>query len=180
VSSRLEVGSQVAVIALCIIVAADIAWTRFGMNRALETRRNAPPPALSSGPTEYATGEKAPAITGINYAGKGTLLLVVRSGCHFCTDSMPLYRKLRATASEKGVRLVAVSTDPVDVCQGYLASHGVQTDSVLSVSPGALRVRGTPTLVLVDANTIVRKVWSGRLPTDREIEVVAAINGLGQ
>ncbi|HUL72982.1 MAG TPA: hypothetical protein VLT86_07760, partial [Vicinamibacterales bacterium] len=48
----------------------------------------------------------------------------------------------------------------------YLADEGLAVDQVVHVSPddlSALKVRGLPTLVLVDSRGVVRGIWEGRL-----------------
>lgn len=50
-------------------------------------------------------------------------------------------------------------------------------DGATVVGPGALPVRGTPTLLLVDSEGAVEAAWTGLLSPEREAEVLAAVFG---
>lgn len=132
--NKLEVGSQVAIICLCLLIGVELVWNRVEKFRASPQRSSAAPSApTTTGVAEYVPGDKAPSLVGLEYQPRGTVLLVVRSTCHYCTDSMPFYRMLRSDAATKQVQVVALTTDPSDVCRSYLMKHGVQPDTVVGV-----------------------------------------------
>jgi hypothetical protein len=91
---------------------------------------------------------------------------------------MPFYRTLSGVARANGVKVVALSTDPAGVCEQYLSSNDVHADAVVHVSPSALRVRGTPTLVLVGSDASIRRVWTGRLPAEVEKDLLAEVTAV--
>lgn len=102
-----------------------------------------------------------------------TLLLVLKKGCHFCTESAPFYQRLvRETAGRGNVRLVAVLPDEVDESKQYLGDLGIPLDEVRQASPYSLGVGGTPTLILVDGAGKVSASWVGRLAPDKETDVL--------
>ena len=110
------------------------------------------------------------------------LLMFLRSTCGYCTASMPFYARLKGARdrSEGPVRLAAISAEPRSILSGYLATHSVSVDAEVALSPAAFtefRVRGTPTLVLIDRDNTVRKVWIGQLDPAQEAEVLAAVEG---
>jgi hypothetical protein len=121
-------------------------------------------------------------VSDVNWAGnKQTLLLVLRNGCHFCTDSAEFYRRLaKEPASRTNTKLVAVLPGTVDDSRSYLDGLGVPISTVRQAGLGALRVSGTPTLLLVNDKGVVTKSWVGQLPACKEAEVVAALRGAGQ
>lgn len=53
-------------------------------------------------------------------------------------------------------------------CESELNEKGIFKAN----SPAVLGIRGTPTLILVDATGNVRKVWIGKLPTEKESDVL--------
>ena len=111
-----------------------------------------------------------------------TVVLVVRSQCTFCTDSMPFYRRLQQRAHHVSgrLRLVAVSLDPVAVGRAYLAEHGVMPDAVAPYPiTTRTRVDGTPTLVAVDSSGRVVGRWTGRLSSTQEREMEAVLDAAG-
>jgi hypothetical protein len=113
-------------------------------------------------------------VPNVNWAeNKQTLLLVLRNGCHFCTDSAAFYQRL---VSERGVqaktKLVAVLPGTVEDSRRYLDGLGVLITEVRQEGLGALRVSGTPTLLLINEDGTVTKSWVGELSTRKEEEVI--------
>jgi thioredoxin-related protein len=105
-----------------------------------------------------------------------TLVLVVRKGCGWCERSMPFYREITANKSlTERTRLVAAAPDPVAVSIEDLAKSGVRFEQVVQVSLGQVRVRGTPTAILVGQDGKVRKIWPGWLSDERQQEVLSAL-----
>lgn len=95
------------------------------------------------------------------------IVLFARSTCHYCTESMPFYRELTDQAQTAGVAFIAASEEPQDVMKGYLSSHGVKPDKVVSAPLGVLAsigVHATPTLAIVDSHGTVIESWVGVLP----------------
>lgn len=173
---RLSVDSltNVVLVATCVLV---------GGNAALQmSARLNPPPAASGAEGTYSAGESLPALTEFSYADhKSTLVLVVRSTCKFCTQSMPFYRSLvdKAKASGGKVGIVSVSTEPEPSLKAYLAAHDVTMGAVRSIPADYFKVRGTPTLILVDSEGRVQGSWVGLQDRDGEtaiLERLGAVN----
>jgi thioredoxin-related protein len=118
-------------------------------------------------------GTKVP-LQDVDWARNGqTLLLVLQKGCHFCTESAPFYQGLtREMEDSKTTKLIAVLPQEVNVSQQYLADLKVPINDVKQISPNFLGVSGTPTLILVNNAGEVIDSWTGKLPPDKEIEVL--------
>ncbi|HEX8561270.1 MAG TPA: hypothetical protein VF668_24475 [Pyrinomonadaceae bacterium] len=102
-----------------------------------------------------------------------TLLLVLSTSCHFCTESSPFYQRLAQEKAKKGgVGLVAVLPQSVSESQKYLSGLGVSVDDIKQASPDAVQVRGTPTLIMADRAGAVVESWVGKLPAEKEAEVL--------
>ena len=151
---RLDVLASIAVIAASVVVLANKVqtWT---------TPRTAPP---------YAVGDKIAETADLRF-GSTTYLLFTASTCHFCTESLPFYRKLTQT----GVRLVATTAEPVEVNQQYLASNGVNAERILSASANGLKFRNTPSLLLVDSSGVVKSAWWGRQRPEIEDQILKGV-----
>jgi hypothetical protein len=110
---------------------------------------------------------------------KQTLLLVLRDGCRFCSDSAGFYRRL---AGEHGIQthtqLVAVLPGTVDGSLKYLDRLGVPLKEIRQAGLGTLGVRGTPTLLLVNDKGEVTRSWRGQLSPRKEEEVIDAARGI--
>ena len=104
---------------------------------------------------------------------KRTLLMVLSDGCRFCTESADFYKKLaQERAKHSDLRIVAVLPQEVSAGQAYLNRLGVPVDEVRQSPLNSVGVRGTPTLILVDNKGVVTGSWVGKLPAEKEGEVL--------
>lgn len=128
-------------------------------------RNQSPTPAVL-------VGEALPPIPGWDYEhAQSTLIMVLRSACRFCTESLPLYAEIvkRRDAVGAALKVVAVSLDDQATLDRYLDQHGVHVDRSVSIVGSKWRpVMSTPTLLLVDSRGEVRRIWVGKLSADRE------------
>ncbi len=104
-----------------------------------------------------------------------TLLLVTASTCHFCTASMPFYKRMMGVARQQHVRVVGVTREDPGTNQKYLVSYGVSVDRVVAAEANKIGVMGTPTLLLLDVKGRILHVWSGQLESSREAQVLGAL-----
>ena len=99
--------------------------------------------------------------------------MVLSTTCHFCTESAPFYQRLVQEKAKHGdVRLVAVLPQSISDAQQYLSEHGILVDQIAQAVPDAVHVRGTPTLIMVDHTGSVVQSWIGKLPAEKEAEVL--------
>lgn len=105
---------------------------------------------------------------------ENTLLMVLSTNCHFCSESSPFYQRLaQERVGGKEVRLVAVLPQPPAESEKYLAEHGINVDEIRQSTPGAVYAKATPTLILVDRTGAVVQSWVGKLPAEKEAEVIS-------
>jgi hypothetical protein len=165
IAASIQLGANVAVIVTCAIVG----WV--ALHRTQPT-----PQALA--PT-YAIGDRVGPINGVDFAGsQQTLLMVLREDCQYCEASVPFYQKLTAELTSKAgrkVRVVVASTDAPSALSAYLKANDILVDQVAEVQPGALKVPGTPFLMLVDAKGAVTQLWRGKLRVKQEQEVISLL-----
>lgn len=135
---------------------------------------NSPTPNPSPAPliaeNQLQKGTKIP-LQDIDWQKNGsTLLLAVSTTCHFCTESAPFYQRL---VKERGdTRLVALLPQTAGEGQSYLTKLGVNVDEVKQISPTAIGLRGTPTIILVDSQGRISNTWVGVLSQNSENEVL--------
>ena len=164
--------TNVGVLAVCGLLGVSVAFQlaeRFGADV---------PGGSQTAQLSYREGETLPAIDGYSFKdAEATLVLAVRSTCKYCTESMPFYTRLNDSLKQTGraTRLVAVSTDSVDVLKEYFDKHGLAPELLRTVSEKDLKIAGTPTLILADANGVVKKIWVGLLNAEREAAVISAV-----
>ena len=105
------------------------------------------------------------------------LLLVLSDSCKYCTESAPFYQQLvQERAQRQTFRLTAVFMQPASEGRKYLNGLGVAIDDVVELSPRAIRIRGTPTLLLVNSAGVVTDEWLGKLPPEKEAEVFSRLH----
>jgi thioredoxin-related protein len=123
-------------------------------------------------PTEIAKGTKI-SLPDVDWqANQKILLLVLQKGCHFCSESMPFYKTLVEKSKEKGVKLIAVLPNSREESLQYLKENGVEIQEIKQAQLNSINVRGTPTLILVNDKGEVANSWIGKLPSQKETEVI--------
>jgi len=112
---------------------------------------------------------------GVDWAkNQRTLLLALSTNCRFCTESAPFYQRLaEARSRSANVKLLAVLPQELSESQKYLSDHGIIVDDIKQAMPSTIGVAGTPTLIMTDSDGIVTKSWVGKLPAEREGEVLS-------
>lgn len=114
-------------------------------------------------------------IPGVNWrANRRTVVLVLSTRCHFCTESAPFFRSLKEKA-RNNVKFVAVLPQPVAESERYLSGEGLHFDEIQQAPVGKIGVKGTPTMLLIDRDGIVRRTWAGKVSNDKQQEALDAI-----
>jgi ferritin-like metal-binding protein YciE len=154
--STLDTAANIAIIVVCAIAAVVLIRNQFF------------PPAPPPRPGEVAQGDQLPVLQQAVPAGADrALVMALAPGCHFCTESMPFYKRLIDERNQKGsdVKVVAAVSAP-DAKAGemkIMADAGVKPDAVVELNFQEAKVAGTPTLLLVDNKGEVLDVWVGKL-----------------
>lgn len=128
-------------------------------------------PASKASPLAIAAGAR---LTGqpVNWHDSPkNVVLVLSTTCHFCKESSGFYRKL-AEDCRSHARTVALFPQTPEEAQAYLRAEDVQVDEVKQTDFQSLQIGGTPTLLLVDSNGVVQRVWLGKLSEVKEKEVL--------
>ena len=103
-----------------------------------------------------------------------TLVLFARSSCSACQAAHPFLQKLVGSLEGKAVVAMASTELERDDDLRYGRSLGID-DAVNRVTPGSLRVRATPTLVLVNREGKILGAWEGVGPPERQTQIEHAI-----
>lgn len=173
--SSLDTLANVAIIIVCAIAAFVLIRKEFF------------PPPMPGAPPQVAKGEQYPQLKAVVPAGASRALVVaVQPGCHFCNDSMAFYKTLIDQRNQKAsnVKVIAAvpTNDKPEEAQKLaseesqkFASAGAQPDGMVNLDFSAVKVPGTPTLMLVDNNGKVLNVWVGKLDSGGEKEVLQVL-----
>lgn len=104
------------------------------------------------------------------------LILILNKDCRFCTESASFYQRIvTETKNLQGVRVVAALPHELAVSSRYLSGLQVGISEIRQADPTSLGVRGTPTLLLVNKAGLITDIWSGKVPPDKEAEVLSRI-----
>lgn len=105
------------------------------------------------------------------------VLIVLQQGCRFCSESADFYRNLIRQTEGKNVNFVAVLPQSQEESKKYLNDLNIAGIEVRQAALDALSVGGTPTIIVADAGGKVTGVWLGKLPPEKENEVLATLKG---
>jgi thioredoxin-related protein len=173
----LEIATNVAILATSFVVVYAFLAPRPAAMRTAQPPVGQPPQAALQKGDRLAVARDLD----VDRADQ-TLLLVLRSACRYCTESMPFYsrlsRRLQDEQSRTRLQLVVVTRDEPETAGLYLREHGLVVQRTVQLTPDlakALKVPGTPSLVLVDRTGLVRNVWFGKLDSEREKRVEDAL-----
>lgn len=100
-----------------------------------------------------------------------TLIIALKAGCQFCSESAPFYKRLQVSAQNKSVKLVAVLPGKQEASMAYLSELGIANLDVKQLPLNILQVGGTPTLILANDKGEVMDFWVGKLSPEKEPEV---------
>lgn len=106
-----------------------------------------------------------------------TLLVAVRKGCIFCERSYPFYRQLEGLEHDSHLKAHILMVMPDDPSSGaaLLSAQGIKSQSITNISLSSIKVSGTPTLLLVDANGRLVQRWVGELNASSAEAVLAQL-----
>jgi len=123
-------------------------------------------------------GDQLPALRGFQWSDHNrTLVLALKDGCVYCDNSMPFYRRLATLQDgrQAGAFLIAAVPDSSEKAKEMMERHNLSVPVVAESRLNTLKVAGTPTLILVDKQGKVLKVWVGVLSVASEDEVIRRI-----
>ena len=168
---KLDTAANIAIIVVCVIAAVVLIRNQFFPPRP------APPPGA---PPMVEKGERFDQLKGVAPAGSDRFLLVaVSPGCHFCNESMPFYKELLDKRNEKSSPIKFVAAVPNEAAKAEesqkFATAGAQPDNLVHLDFAAIKVPGTPTLLLVDNNGKVLDVWVGKLDERGQKQVLRVL-----
>jgi thiol-disulfide isomerase/thioredoxin len=162
IAKRIELLANVAIIVVALLLGGVL------VKRYLLPQAQSPPAQAQIQP-----GTKL-SVPGVEWGkSERTLLMVLSTSCHFCTESAPFYRRLAQEKARNGkVSLVAVLPQSASDSQKYLNDLGVTVDDTRQAALADVQVRATPTLILADQTGSVVESWVGKLPDKQEGEVL--------
>jgi len=178
-SRTVELVANIAIVVVALLFATAFVKNYVLSKHAVDTNPIATPNGATSPPAReslISPGSKLSMsnISDLKLASSNrTLILALSNTCHFCTESAPFYK--RVAQMRPNTRLIAVLPQSVRDGQRYLAKLGVSVDEVTQLNLDKIGVLGTPTIVLIDNDGVIRQSWVGKLSPDGERSVLNAL-----
>jgi len=163
--SRAAVAASVALLAVFAGTLATLAWPR--LTGALGATPKAPEPA-------YGTGGTIDTPADWHQAAPYTLVLFARASCSACQTAGPFFKGLIDETGGRSQVVLVTSAGEQDADALYARGLGLDASSIKTAGPG-LRVRVTPTLVLVNRQGTILDAWEGVGPVEKQAEIRKAI-----
>lgn len=118
----------------------------------------------------------------INRSGNGhTVIIALKKGCNFCSESAPFYRRLhQEISSQQNIPLVAVLPSAIEDSRKYLEALEVPYDDVRVSGLKSVGVSATPTILIADKTGTVVAGWIGKLSSEKETEVLETLTRLSK
>lgn len=158
-------ASLVLAVTLCASLGV-VAWPRVAGAIGLQPARPAP---------AYAAGDRIDVPAAWYQTAPRTLVLFARASCGACQTAQPFLKELVGSVVESGDAVVLVGhAGSREEDAVFAKSLGVGDAAILS-APDDIRVRVTPTLVLVDKTGTILHAWEGVGPPDKQKLIAAAI-----
>jgi hypothetical protein len=158
---RLEIGTNILIIAVVLLIGGTFLRSQ-----------------LSHRGSELAVGEKVDAPTGYDWHRLApTLVIAVRNGCVYCERSYPLYRRLEGLEHDNRLKahMLVVTPDEPARAAALLSSQGITSPVIAGTPLKNIKVSGTPTLLLVDADGRLLQSWDGELDASSADALVAQL-----
>jgi hypothetical protein len=164
-------ASTAATLALATMLAitmAFVAWPRVASALGIESTA-APAPA-------YGAGDAIDIPAAWHSQTPATLVIFARASCGACQKAQPFLTSLVADLRNRADVVVVGGAVSMTEDAAFARGLGVEAGSV-HPAPAGIKVRVTPTLVLVNRAGTVLHAWEGVGPTDKQAVISRTVLG---
>ena len=167
IRNKLEAAANAATIVAALLLSVVLVKVYLLPRQAI--------PRAGGGPAIAVGAKLNTALPDVDWRKNGqTLVLAISTQCHFCTESAPFFRTLSSKAGKR-IRIVALLPQPVETAQKYLSKEGVRVDQIKQVALSRIGVVGTPTMLLVNSEGTVTKLWEGELRAQEQEQALVTL-----
>lgn len=159
----LELLTNLAVLIVALAIIATLVVNFYEHKRT---------PTLQSG---LARGQILPALGNLDYgASPETLIIALDARCTYCRESIPFYNKIiQANINQRSTtRIFAVFPNQKEEVESFVKQNNFNINTIPSVNFNAVKLRGTPIMILVDSSGRVKNFWVGKIPQEEEIALI--------
>ena len=165
---RASLAASTGLVLMLAATVVYIGWPR--VTSALGMKPAPPPPP----PAAYAAGQQVD-VPAAWYAGAPhTLIVFARASCAACDKAQPFLKTLVGRMNGKGGALMAHPPGALAADQAFGRSLDIAQDRIMTTVAG-LRVKATPTMILVDQRGTIINAWEGANP-NRQADILKAVD----
>jgi hypothetical protein len=167
---RASVAVSAGLVAMVVATAGYIVWPQIASKMGIHA-------ATAPDPAPYVTGQTVDVPAAWYADTPHTLIVFARASCAACEKAQPFLKEIVGLMSGHGAVVMAHPAGAPEADQKFASGLGITGDHVMVATPG-LRVRATPTVVLVDRQGRIVDAWEGAGKIDTRLAIRAAIDGL--
>ena len=171
--NRLFIAASLGLVLMVGATTSVIAWPR--ISGMIGLKAPVPPPQ----PPAYSAGQQIDVPAAWYSASPRTLLVFAREACGACQKAQPFLKQLVAGVTTSGRAAVVMAHPAASAIEDavFAKAIGVGEGSLHAVTAN-LRVKATPTIVLVDQQGAILAAWEGAGKEDKQAEISKTIEGL--
>jgi peroxiredoxin len=170
-SKSVEVIANILIVIVAVLCLV-LLWQKYFRTQPPQQTAESNRPA----PKVPAVGSKVSAVDVDWSKNKKNVLLVLQVGCRFCSESAEFYQTLIQQTKDKGVSVLAVLPQSKEEARKYLDNLQLSNLDTKQAPMNTLDVSGTPTLIIADDKGQITNVWVGKLPPEKQNEVLSLLS----
>jgi rhodanese-related sulfurtransferase len=114
-------------------------------------------------------------IDGVDFRGSDmNLVIALTPECPYCTSSLPVHRTLADVARQRGVPLTVLVQES-DHSSAFIKALDLHYSQLITTDLTFLGIEGTPTVFIVNRDSVIVGIWVGELMPEHERVMVARI-----
>ena len=165
---RVSLAASLGLAVMLTTTVVYIGWPR--VTSALGMK---PAPARPA-PAAYVAGQQID-VPAAWYAGAPqTLIVFARASCTACERAQPFLKTLVGRMQGRGGAMMAHPAGSEQDDRNFARSLGIDADRVM-ITPAGLRVKATPTIVIVNAHGTIVQAWEGAARTEVQAEMLKTV-----
>lgn len=169
----IEVVANVLIVVVAVLCLVVLGQKYFRTEPPLQKTEQTNRPAAPKTPV---VGSKISAVDVDWSKNKKNVLLVLQVGCRFCSESAEFYQTMIEQTKNQGVSVLAVFPQSREEARTYLDTLQLSNLNTKQAAINNLDVSGTPTLIIADDKGQITNVWLGKLPPEKQTEVLSLLS----
>ena len=167
---RATIAASAGLVLMVLATMGYILWPRIAASIGVRAAGSAAP---------YVAGQKIDVPSDWYSGSPHTLIVFARASCAACEKAQPFLKQLVQHMNGRGVPMMAHPPGAPEEDQIFARTLGVAPDHIKMTTEG-LRVRATPTIVLVDWQGRVVNAWEGAAKPEQRVAMIAAVDALAR